>query len=142
MNPFSIALRDLRLRLGLRQEELAVRLGYEQTYISALERGSRGPPGEKILSRLGEKLQLSADEQARLATAAQQSRRRFVLPGDAPGEVFEMCSELFRNLDRLHPVQVGMIREIVRIPETMAQRLPSAAAPIRSRRRRKEVMGI
>ncbi|HEX5806423.1 MAG TPA: helix-turn-helix transcriptional regulator [Macromonas sp.] len=39
MSPFSLSLHDLRLRNGLRQAELAELMGYEQSYISALEVG-------------------------------------------------------------------------------------------------------
>lgn len=41
MSPFSQFLHDLRMRRRLRQADLADLLGYEQSYISALEVGLR-----------------------------------------------------------------------------------------------------
>ncbi|MGO4407678.1 helix-turn-helix domain-containing protein [Bosea sp. RAF48] len=36
-------MRELRAAAGLSQEEVAVRMGAEQTYVSGLERGVRNP---------------------------------------------------------------------------------------------------
>ena len=44
MSPFSQLLAETRRRHGLRQIDLAELLGYEQTYLSALEVGAKGPP--------------------------------------------------------------------------------------------------
>jgi predicted transcriptional regulator len=46
MSPFSHFLHELRLQHQIRQSELAELLGYEQSYISALEVGIKGPPTE------------------------------------------------------------------------------------------------
>jgi predicted transcriptional regulator len=47
MSPFSHFLHTLRMRLEIRQAELAALVGYEQSYISALEVGLKGPPTEE-----------------------------------------------------------------------------------------------
>ena len=49
MSPFSHFLHELRLRHQIRQSELAELLGYEQSYISALEIGAKGPPTEEFV---------------------------------------------------------------------------------------------
>lgn len=49
MSPFSHFLHELRLRHQIRQAELAELLGYEQSYISALEIGAKGPPTEEFV---------------------------------------------------------------------------------------------
>lgn len=36
-------MRKIRVEAGLSQEEIAVRMGVEQTYVSGLERGVRNP---------------------------------------------------------------------------------------------------
>lgn len=41
--PFGKAIRAQRLELGLSQELLAERCGFDRTYISMLERGTRNP---------------------------------------------------------------------------------------------------
>ena len=52
MNPFSHYLHDLRMRHEIRQSELAELLGYEQSYISALEIGAKGPPTPEFIEKL------------------------------------------------------------------------------------------
>ena len=37
------AIRDLRTKLGISQEELGYRAGFHRTYVSDLERGQRNP---------------------------------------------------------------------------------------------------
>jgi len=49
MSPFAIYLRKLRLRRGLKQKEMAYLLGYEQSYLSALERSVKGPPKQEFI---------------------------------------------------------------------------------------------
>jgi transcriptional regulator with XRE-family HTH domain len=43
LRPFSLAIKTRRLELGLSQEQLAHRCGFDRTYISMLERGKRNP---------------------------------------------------------------------------------------------------
>ncbi|WP_240989704.1 helix-turn-helix domain-containing protein, partial [Cupriavidus taiwanensis] len=57
-SPFATFIRDLRLRSGLRQHELAKLLGYEQAYVSAIELGAK-PPSEEFLGRLDRGLSLN-----------------------------------------------------------------------------------
>lgn len=42
MSPFAHFLHDLRMRYGIRQRDLAERMGYETGYFSALEVGIKG----------------------------------------------------------------------------------------------------
>ncbi len=66
MSPFSTYLRTLRRARGLRQVELAHLLGYEASYISALERSQKGPPRKEFIGRLIRGLKLDASEQTAL----------------------------------------------------------------------------
>ena len=52
------AIKKQRSRLGLSQEELASRCGFDRTYISMLERGKRNPSFLNLL-KLAEGLQTS-----------------------------------------------------------------------------------
>lgn len=54
------------MRHGMRQGDLAEAMGYEQTYISALEIGSKGPPTDEFIERAIKALQLGDAEQADL----------------------------------------------------------------------------
>ena len=51
MSPFSHFLHELRLQHQIRQSELAELLGYEQSYISALEVGIKGPPTDEFVRK-------------------------------------------------------------------------------------------
>lgn len=125
------------MRYGIRQKDLAEMLGYEQSYISALEIGTKGPPTEALVSKLGDELNLGEGERAALRTAVQESQRKYVLPNDAPDDVFRMCSELWAGLENLHPAQVQMIREVIHLKDQlMTFRRPEQG---RVYRRQKEV---
>jgi transcriptional regulator with XRE-family HTH domain len=50
------------MRHGIRQAELAEALGYEQSYISALEVGLKGPPTEVFVERLIQVLQIPVEQ--------------------------------------------------------------------------------
>lgn len=63
------------MRHNVRQVELAELLGYEQSYISALEVGLKGPPTQEFVERLKAALPVSSVEQQELLTAAEVSQR-------------------------------------------------------------------
>ncbi|MDE1712018.1 helix-turn-helix transcriptional regulator (plasmid) [Chromobacterium amazonense] len=60
MSPFSKYLHQLRISYGVRQVKLAEWLGYEQSYISALEIGTKEPPTAEFVQRLRELIDLSS----------------------------------------------------------------------------------
>lgn len=134
MIPFAPYLRGLRQRHGMLQDEFAELLGYEQSYISALEIGMRGPPPDEFFKKLVSALKLDESEQEELSKVRRQSQRRFALPHNAPADVFIMCSDLWENLNRIHPAQVRMIQEIIRMPMAMAERYKPE--PVHTRRKR------
>jgi transcriptional regulator with XRE-family HTH domain len=136
MSPFSHYLHRLRLDRELRQSELAELLGYEQSYISALEVGSKGPPTLEFISKLVEKLRLSATDQQALQDAVAASERKLVLEGDSPQDVYWMLKELRDQVDALHPMQIKMIRQVLCLKDCLA--VPELDSLGRGRRRRRE----
>lgn len=116
MSPFSIDLRVLRDHEGLRQSELAARLGYEQSYVSALEVGTKGPPTHEFVERLIARLSLDAEWQQRLWESYAMSQRKFVLPQQASAEMYRLCHELRMQIEHLHPAQIELIRFALRLP--------------------------
>ena len=88
MSPFSGFLHDLRMRRRLRQADLADLLGYEQSYISALETGLKGPPTFEFLSRLAEVLALSSAEREEMDMSSRASQRKLMIDSDAPPDVY------------------------------------------------------
>lgn len=117
MSPFSEFLRSLRRRRGLKQRELAERLGYEPSYLSALERSEKGPPREDFVRRLIRELALSPDECAALDKALVASRRQLSLPATASIEEYQLMEMLRPQLGRLNPVQIQLIELALKMPE-------------------------
>lgn len=119
MSPFSESLHSLRVRHGLRQVELAKLIGYEQSYISALEVGLKGPPTEEFLERLATGISLTEVEQEALRAAALASQRKLVIEPDAPADIYWLLSDLREEVERLTPAQVRMIREVLALRGNM-----------------------
>jgi len=117
MSPFSTYLRTLRRARGLRQIELANLLGYEASYISALERSQKGPPRKDFIGRLIRGLKLDASEQAALNQAIEASRRQISLPAQADEQEYALLHQLEPQLGRLLPLQIELIRLVLSIPE-------------------------
>lgn len=120
----------------MRQSELAQRMGYEQTYISALEVGNKGPPTAEFVEKLITTLALGTEEQARLTQAVEASQRKLVLEIDSSPDTYWMLKELRERIQFLHPAQIKMIRDVLQLPETLKER---AIEPVnRLKRRRSE----
>lgn len=113
MNPFSTYFHELRRRYRVSQKELAKRMGYEQGYISGLEVGRKGPPNEEFIGKLTQTLDLDEDEQLALHQAVIESTRRYILPGDAPIDVYRLVRKLWIEMDNLQPTQIRAINEIL-----------------------------
>lgn len=113
MSPFSERLRALRLRYGIRQKDLAVAMALEQSYVSAIELGTKGPPSPAVVDRLAACLRLSDDEHSSLHEALLLSQRHFTIPHTASADVYRLCSELWHDLDRLTDAQVRVIRDVI-----------------------------
>jgi transcriptional regulator with XRE-family HTH domain len=134
MSPFSLCLITLRTRPGLRQGELASLVGYEQSYISALEVGLKGPPTIELVERLCEALSLSSDEKQALYQALGASQRKFTVDVDAREDVYWMFRDLREYLPELPEAQVRMIRDLVRLRDPQQRQ---ALKPLRSVKRNK-----
>jgi transcriptional regulator with XRE-family HTH domain len=140
MSPFSHLFQQLRLRRGVRQSELAEILGYEQSYISALEIGLKGPPTSEFVEKLVIALSLSHEEQRELEEAVSASQRKIVLNPDCPQDVYWLIKRLRDQINSLHPVQIQLIQQALEIRGSLAVAEPD---PIRRiKRRRKEVAAM
>lgn len=119
MSPFSILLKRLRTARGYSQKTLAYHLGYEPSYLSALERSEKGPPRPDFINRLIKGLNLDQDEQGQLAAALLASRRQFSLPAKASEREYAMVHRLDSQLGRLHPTQLAIIELALDIPSAV-----------------------
>ena len=134
MSPFARQLHDLRMRHSIRQNELAELIGYDQTYISALEVGLKGPPTPEFVDKLIDGLGLSLAEAQQLRVAAEASDRKLVVDTDSHADIYLMLAALRRRVPDLHPAQARLIRELVELPDNVRQ---SETEPIRRLKRRR-----
>jgi transcriptional regulator with XRE-family HTH domain len=140
MSPFSHFLHDLRMRHGVRQVDLAERIGYEQSYISALEAGAKGPPTQEFIDRLRTVLSLSDDEARSLKAAADASQRKLVIDADMPQDVYWLLSRLRATLPALTPTQVRVINEVLNMPTSPADAWQEQPRKLRRRTQREAHM--
>jgi transcriptional regulator with XRE-family HTH domain len=132
MSPFAIYLKQLRLSRGKNQKTLAYELGYEPSYLSALERSEKGPPRQDFIKRLIQGMNLDEVEQAELAHALKASRRQFSLPARASEQEYALLHQLEPQLGRLHPMQLQLIQMALQMPKAFlagnACAIPAASA--------------
>lgn len=126
MSPFSQLLRAIRVGRGLKQRELAERLGYEPSYLSALERSEKGPPREDFVRRLIRDLALNQEECAALDKALAASNRQLSLPATASIEEYQLIDMLRPQLGHLHPLQIQLIELALKMPEAVGSTTVSA----------------
>ncbi|AWB34708.1 helix-turn-helix domain-containing protein [Orrella marina] len=120
MSPFAQFLRTVRQRRGLKQKDVADLLGYEQSYLSALERSVKGPPRHDFLSRLVRGLKLTPAERSELNDALRLSRRQIVLPANAPQEEYALIRALEPQLGNLSEQQIALIQIALSLPMSTA----------------------
>lgn len=140
MSPFAHFLHDLRLKHGIRQTELAELLGYEQSYISALEIGIKGPPTPEFLAKLAESFHMDDAERGALEQIAEASQRKLALDTDSPQGLYWLLYELRQHVDKLHPAQVQMIRDILKLKGSLMHSEPEPLRRIKRRRREEAAM--
>lgn len=109
MSPFSKTIRDLRVKRHLLQKDAALMLGYEQSYLSALETGAKGPPRKDFIERLIKMYALDQEEICELEHALTSSKRILVLPKGASQDEFQLFSRLSHQLGRLKKQQIDLI---------------------------------
>ena|ERR1700731_1677349 len=73
-------IRHRRRELSLTQASLAIRMGVDATYVSAVERGRRRPEGASFLEVVARALELPPGQVENLVAVAQQSQRALRIP--------------------------------------------------------------
>jgi transcriptional regulator with XRE-family HTH domain len=140
MSPFARYLHDLRLRHGIRQSELAEITGCEQSYISSLEIGAKGPPNDEFVGKLIVGLEIPEAEQGKLREAIASSQRKLLLDPDSSEEMFLLFKELREQIHALHPVQIKMIRDALALKYSLVEWQPEPVRRIRRRRNSEATM--
>jgi len=106
----------------MRQKELAEIIGYEQSYVSALEIGAKGPPKRLALAQIAKRLNLTDEEARCLYESADRSRRRFSIPSNASTRIYEICHALEKRLPCLDQTQLELIELALRLNERYLNR--------------------
>jgi transcriptional regulator with XRE-family HTH domain len=119
----------------MRQADFAAKLGYEQSYISAIELG-KGPPSGEFIDKVIERLQLTDTWEAKLRAALDESQRKIVMPAGAPEDVYKVFNALRRQVDTLRPVQLELMQIALRLPDALTAVQPPATLPPRRQRPR------
>lgn len=113
MSPFSSFLQALRKRYNLRQSELAAAMGYDQSLISGLEQGFKGPPTEQFVESLINTMKLEPAELHDLRCAVEASNRKLVIDADAPQDLYLFLKELREELPQLSPSTLQCLRTVL-----------------------------
>lgn len=131
MSPFAHLLHEVRMRYGIRQSELAELIGYDQTYISAVEVGLKGPPTVEFIDKVAGALALPDEDRTALHYAAEASQRKLVIDLDTPQDAYWLLKELRDQFRNLSPTQIRVLRDVLRMPNE-----GRAEDPVRRLRRR------
>ena len=134
MSPFAEYFHQLRVKHGVRQTELAVLIGYEQTYLSAVELDKKGPPTEDFIQRFVEVLGLSQEEHQELLRRAKASNRKWKMDMELVPDAYWLMDELRDRLPKISLAQITAIRTILSIQDSLLER---PIRPMRNIKRQK-----
>ena len=120
MTPFGQALRELRRRKGVTQQQMAAALGVSSAYLSALEHGRRGRPSFDFLQRVAGYFHIIWDEAEALFRLAEQSDPRVVIEtAGLPPAYTAFANLLARRIGSLEP---SVIQEMTMLLENAANK--------------------
>jgi len=117
MTPFGHYLETVRRARDMQQTELANLLGIDPSYISAIERGKKGPPSADILQRIKTVMSLSDIESKELDFAVKQSGRVIRLPNNTSLAEYALISTLSRRIGSLSMEEVNAMACILQLGE-------------------------
>lgn len=118
---FSRTLKNLRTNCGLRQRQLAEKIGCEQSYLSALGRAHKHPPQKEKLEFIIKKMELSEQDAAKLREAALNTIRLIKIPQSAGEDIRLMCRLFEQTLPQISNVQVKLITLALSLPKTQLE---------------------
>jgi transcriptional regulator with XRE-family HTH domain len=112
----AMAIRMLRLRHGMSQRQLALRMGVPRTYVSKIE-NEKATPTLSSLERLADALEVSVYDLLRLCGPSREEEVRDLLSDTFLAELAEFTSQL--NAMQLSSI-VGQVRDMVSHPRRVA----------------------
>lgn len=115
MTPFGLYLEHLRRSRGLQQQQLADQLHVAPCYISAIEKGRKGPPTSKIVDALIDALALNDQESRKLKMAAECSQRQRRIPGQTGIHEYSLIHLLWQRLGTLSEAETQALSSVLEI---------------------------
>ena len=109
MNPAAKLIKKFRLDRALSQKEAAVLLGYEQSFLSAIEGSCKDIPKKYFINQIIQKYQLNTEEQRQLLDAISRSNRKLVIPPKSPESVYDLIYRMNKQIDHLSDRQIKLI---------------------------------
>lgn len=105
----------LRRSRGLQQQQLADQLHVAPCYISAIEKGRKGPPTSKIVDALIDALALNDQESRKLKMAAECSQRQRRIPGQTGIHEYSLIHLLWQRLGTLSEAETQALSSVLEI---------------------------
>lgn len=121
--------RNRRKELSLTQVALALRMGVDDAYVSAVETGRRAPDGRSFLDALGRALELDKDGMRQLADASRRSQRYLHLPGELSECKHQLIAALVEDA-RLSDMDVETIASVHAAIARNRNMATAVAAPV------------
>lgn len=118
MTPFGEYLEHLRRSRYLQQKQLADVMGINPCYVSALEKGRKGPPSKQVLQKLVENLNLTQEEEHGLWHSVELSDLNLRLPANMSTQEFEFLYDLRKNLGQLSQNQLVIMQTALKMSES------------------------
>lgn len=109
MNPASKLIKELRLKRALSQKDASRLLGYEQSFLSAIERSLKDVPKKFFVEQLIKKYQLTQDEQNQLIDAIERSNRKLIIPPNSSEKMYDCIYRMNNQISNLSETQLNLI---------------------------------
>lgn len=113
-NDFGSILRELRVKRGLSQKQVAKAAVLDQSYLSALEHGRRPPPRDDILVRLALAMNASPTEKENLQKGRAMTRIGMAAAGLSTTQS-EALAVLIRNVQVLSDEELKAVQALLRV---------------------------
>lgn len=113
----------------MRQREFADALGVDQSYVSAIEAGTKATPSDMFLRNMIGVLNLNQVEQVELRRVVEISSRKFNLPINASPKMYELWHEFHRSSLNLQTGQIDILLNVLRLISTQPEKEQNATLP-------------
>lgn len=115
MTPFGQHLEKIRRSRGLQQSQLAAGIGVNPCYVSAMEKGRKGPAAKPVLERMVTVLDLDEMEARQFWESVRLSQRTRTVPENTSVEEYVLLDRFWQSLGTLSPEQIQGIELFLKV---------------------------